>query len=180
MPEGKQPDPTGWLLQSALESIVFLPFSAGTMSHFEHDLYEAELPPSEWQKKWWEYVASSRASSRPGAAKAISATPAPRPTSTTTPAQYYDYALATMIKFQLHDHICSKILKQDVRACDYSGNKEVGDFLQGILSLGATRDWRAVIKEATGEPISPRAMMAFYQPLVDVLAKRNEGRDCGR
>ena len=47
------------------------------------------------------------------------------------PAQYYDYALATMIKFQLHDHICTKILKQDVRACDYSGSKEVGDFLQG-------------------------------------------------
>ena len=32
--------PTGWLLQSALDSIVFLPWSAGTMSHFEHDLYE--------------------------------------------------------------------------------------------------------------------------------------------
>ena len=57
-------------------------------------------------------------------------------------AEYYDYALATLIKFQLHDHICTKILKQDVRACDYSGNKEVGAFLKGILSLGATRDWR--------------------------------------
>ena len=96
------------------------------------------------------------------------------------PAQYYDYALATMIKFQLHDHICSKILKQDVRSCDYSGNQEVGAFLKGILSLGATRDWRTVIKDATGEAISPRAMMAFYQPLVEVLAKRNEGRDCSR
>ena len=42
-------------------------------------------------------------------------------------AEYYDYALATLIKFQLHDHICTKILKQDVRACDYSGSKEVGD-----------------------------------------------------
>jgi hypothetical protein len=37
-----------------------------------------------------------------------------------------------------------------------------------------------VIQEATGEPISPRAMMAFYQPLLDVLAKRNAGRDCTR
>jgi peptidyl-dipeptidase A len=56
----------------------------------------------------------------------------------------------------------------------------VGSFLKGILSLGATRDWRTVIKDATGEPISPRAMMAFYAPLVDELAKRNAGRDCGR
>ena len=95
-------------------------------------------------------------------------------------AEYYDYALATLIKFQLHDHICTKILKQDVRACDYSGNKEVGAFLKGILSLGATRDWRKVIKDATGEPISPRALMAFYAPLLPDLSKRNEGKDCTR
>lgn len=180
IPKGKEPNPTGWLLQSALESIVFLPWSAGTMSHFEHDLYEKELPPAEWQKTWWDYVARYQGV----------VPPAPRPDDlcdacTKThinddAAQYYDYALATLIKFQLHDHICTKILKQDVRACDYSGSKEVGDFLRSILSLGATRDWRAVLKEATGEPISPRAMMAFYQPLVDELAKRNAGKDCSR
>ena len=37
-----------------------------------------------------------------------------------------------------------------------------------------------MIKEATGEPISPRAMMAFYQPLVEEMAKRNAGKDCTR
>ena len=57
IPEGKAPDPGGWLLQSALDSIVFLPWSAGTMSDFERDLYETELPPAEWQEKWWDYVA---------------------------------------------------------------------------------------------------------------------------
>jgi|HubBroStandDraft_2_1064218.scaffolds.fasta_scaffold49734_1 peptidyl-dipeptidase A len=180
MPEGKRPDPTEWLLQSALDSIVFLPFSAGTMSHFEHDLYEEELPPAEWQQKWWDDVATFQGVVPPGSREGDLCDACTKTHINDDPAQYYDYALATMIKFQLHDHICTQILKQDVRACDYSGNKEVGAFLKGILSLGATRDWRTVIKEATGEPISPRAMMAFYQPLVDVLAKRNEGRDCGR
>jgi hypothetical protein len=37
-----------------------------------------------------------------------------------------------------------------------------------------------VIKEATGEPIGPRALLAFYQPLVEELQKRNAGKDCGR
>jgi len=180
MPEGKQPDPTEWLLQSALDSIVFLPFSAGTMSHFEHDLYEEELPPSEWQQRWWNDVATFQGVVPPGSREGDLCDACTKSHINDDPAQYYDYALATMIKFQLHDHICSKILKQDVRACDYSGSKEVGAFLKGILSLGATRDWRTVIKDATGEAISPRAMMAFYQPLVDVLAKRNEGRDCSR
>ena len=180
MPEGKRPDPTEWLLQSALDSIVFLPFSAGTMSHFEHDLYEEELPPKEWQQRWWDDVATFQGVVPPGSREGDLCDACTKTHINDDPAQYYDYALATMIKFQLHDHICSKILKQDVRACDYSGNKEVGAFLKGILSQGATRDWRAIVKEATGEPISPRAMMAFYQPLVDVLAKRNEGRDCSR
>jgi len=180
MPEGKRPDPTEWLLQSALDSIVFLPFSAGTMSHFEHDLYEEELPPAEWQQKWWDDVAAFQGVVPPGSREGDLCDACTKTHINDDPAQYYDYALATMIKFQLHDHICSTILKQDVRACDYSGNKDVGAFLKGILSLGATRDWRTVIKEATGEPISPRAMMACCQPLVEVLAKRNEGRDCAR
>ena len=182
MPAGKEPNPVGWLLQSALmESIVFTAFSAGTMSHFERDLYEAELPPAEWQRKWWDYVADFQGVVPPGGRGDSELCDACTKTHINDDAaSYYDYALATMIKFQLHDHICTKILKQDVRACDYSGHLEVGNFLKGILALGATRDWRTVIKEATGEPISPRAMMAFYAPLIDELAKRNAGKDCGR
>ena len=95
-------------------------------------------------------------------------------------AEYYDYALATLIKFQLHDHIAPRSSSRTSAPATTTGNKEVGDFLRGILSLGATRDWRQVIKDATGESISPRALMAFYAPLVADIAKRNEGKDCGR
>jgi peptidyl-dipeptidase A len=182
MPHGKEPDAMGWLLGSALESIVFMPFSAGTMSHFERDLYETDLAPADWQKRWWDYAAQYQGIAPP-TARTDSGDLCDACTKShinDDAAQYYDYALASLIKFQLHDHICTKILKQDVRSCDYSGSQAVGDFLRGILRLGATRDWRAVIKEATGEPISPRAMMAFYQPLVDELAKRNAGKDCSR
>ena len=71
IPEGKAPDPGGWLLQSALESIVFLPWSAGTMSHFEHDLYETELPPAAWQS------INSRIFSSASAVRRGNATPRP-------------------------------------------------------------------------------------------------------
>jgi peptidyl-dipeptidase A len=180
MPHGKEPEPMGWLLESALDSIVFIPFSAGTMSHFERDLYESALPAADWQKRWWDYTAQYQGVAPPAARPDDLCDACTKTHINDDAAQYYDYALASLIKFQLHDHICTKILKQDVRACDYSGSHEVGDFLRGILRLGATRDWRAVIKEATGEPISPRAMMAFYAPLTEELAKRNAGRDCSR
>jgi peptidyl-dipeptidase A len=180
MPAGKEPSPVGWLLQSALDSIVFTAFSAGTMSHFERDLYDGELPPGEWQKRWWQYVAEYQGVVPPGARPDDLCDACTKTHLVDDPASYYDYALATLIKFQLHDHICTKILKQDVRSCNYLGSKETGDFLRGILSKGATRDWRAVIKDATGEEISPRAMMAYFAPLVTELEQRNAGKDCGR
>jgi peptidyl-dipeptidase A len=180
MPKGKEPNPTGWLLESALESIVFLSWAAGTMSHFEHDLYERELAADEWQKRWWEYVARYQGVAPPGPRSDDLCDACTKTHINDDPAQYYDYALASLIKFQLHDHICTKILKQDVRACDYSGSKEVGTFLKRILEVGATQDWRKVMKEATGEAISPRAMLAFFEPLTQEMSKRNAGKDCSR
>ena len=49
-----------------------------------------------------------------------------------------------------------------------------------LLSLGATRDWREVMKEATGEPIGPRALLEFFAPLQAELDRRNQGKDCAR
>jgi peptidyl-dipeptidase A len=178
--EGQGPDAAGWLLQSALDLVVFLPFAAGTMTHFEHDLYERDLPPAEWQSRWWQYVARYQGVQAPKARAQDLCDACTKTHINDDPAQYYDYALASLIKFQLHDQICGKILKQDVRACDYSGNQEVGKFLQKILSLGATRDWRTVMREATGEDIGPRAMLAYFEPLVADLQKRNLGLDCSR
>jgi peptidyl-dipeptidase A len=177
---GQEPTAGDALLESALDSIVFLPFAAGTMTHFERDLYESDLPASEWQARWWQYVVRYQGvqAPRPRAEELCDA--CTKTHINDDPAQYYDYALASLIKFQLHDHICAKILKQDVYACDYSGSPEVGRFLQGILSVGATRDWRQVMREATGEDIGPRALLAYYHPLVAQLEKHNAGLDCSR
>lgn len=171
-------EPTRWLLRSALDSLVLLPFAAGTMAHFERDLYENELPPAEWQRRWWEYVARYQGVVPPAPRPDGGCDACSKPHLTGDPARYYDHALSILITFQLHEHICARILQQQLHACDYSGQKAVGAFLRGILSLGATRDWRQVIKEATGEPLGPRALVAFYAPLADELAKQNVGRTC--
>ena len=117
---GEEPEPTSWLLAAAMDSIVFLPFAAGTITSFERDLYEGGLPVD---RVAGPLVATRGAppggEPRPRPARPSCATPAPRASSHDDPARYYDYALATLIKFQLHDHICRKLLRQDVRACDY-------------------------------------------------------------
>jgi len=70
------------LLQSALQSIVFLPFAAGTMTHFEHDLYEHDLPVANAEPLV--AVRGHYQGVQPlASALQIYATLAPRPTSTT-------------------------------------------------------------------------------------------------
>jgi peptidyl-dipeptidase A len=93
------------------------------------------------------------------------------------PAQYYDYALSYIILFQLHDHIARKILHQDPHATNYYGSKAVGQFLQDIMRPGSSRDWRTVLKEKTGEDLSARAMVDYFQPLMVYLKQQNKGRN---
>ena len=39
--------------------------------------------------------------------------------------------------------------------------------------------WRKVLKEATGEDISTRAMMEYFKPLMSWLEEQNKGRQIG-
>lgn len=177
--KGKAPDATSWLLDQALSTIVFVPWSAGVMSHFEHDLYEEDLPPDQWNKRWWEYVGRFQGIAPPAPRGEEFCDAATKTHVIDDPAGYYDYAIATVLKHQLHDHIARKILKTDPHNANYYRSEEVGRFLRGILELGATRDWRLVIREATGEDLSTRAMVEYYAPLKAWLEKENAGRKKG-
>jgi peptidyl-dipeptidase A len=166
------------LLNDALSnsSVVFIPWSAGTMTHFEYDLYEKDLPKDELNKRWWQHVRTFQGvvpSTERGEEFADAAT---KTHIIDDPGQYYDYAMSCILKFQLHKHIAEKILNQNPRSCNYYGNKAIGDFLKGIMTPGASRDWRAVLREKTGEDLSAKAMLEYYQPLYDWLVKQNEGR----
>jgi peptidyl-dipeptidase A len=176
----EEPEPTGWLLAAAMDSIVFLPFAAGTMTSFERDLYEGALPADDWQARWWQYVERYQGVTPPGPRPPELCDACTKTQLHEDPARYYDYAIATLIKFQLHDHICRKILRQDVRACDYGSSPAVGEFLRTVLRAGATRDWRRLIKETTGEEIGPRSLLEFFAPLNAELARRNQGMSCSR
>ena len=81
-----------------------------------------------------------------------------------------------MILYQLHNHIAKNILKQDPRATDYYGKKEIGDFLRTIMKPGSSRDWRKVLKESTGDDLNAKAMLEYFDPLVNWLKEQNSGR----
>ena len=156
LPADFKADKTAFLLDDALaRSVPFIYFASGTMTHWEADIYAQQLdrtngthaggnmcsefqgvePPEKRGEEWADYATKTHIND--------------------TPAYYYNYAFATVLKFQLHDYIARKILHQPPQSCNYAGNKEVGEWLHDILKKGGTEDWRKVLKDATGEDSRP-------------------------
>jgi len=164
------------LLKEALNFVVFIPWSAGVMSDFEHDLYAENLPKNEFNRRWWELKAKYQGIAPPEERGEEYCDAASKTHINNDAAQYYDYALSYLLLFQLHDYIATKILHQDPHATNYYGRKAVGDFLRKIMIPGASKDWREVLRETTGEELNARAMLKYFQPLMKYLKKVNKGR----
>jgi peptidyl-dipeptidase A len=164
------------LLKEALNYIVFLPWSAGVMTEFEHRLYAKNLPADQLNKTWWDLKKSYQGIVPPTARGEEFCDAASKTHINNDAAQYYDYALSFVILFQLHDHIAANILKQDPHATNYFGSKEVGAFLTKLLTPGASVDWRVLMKETLGEEISAKSMLRYFEPLMEYLKKANAGR----
>ncbi len=172
-----QTDQMKMLLKEALNYIVFIPFSAGVMTHYEHDLYADSLSEDQLNQRWWA-LAEKYQGMVPPASRGEEYTDAASKTHINNDAaQYYDYAISFALLFQLHNHIAENILQQDPRATNYYGNKEVGNFLKKVLTPGATQDWRELLKETTGEELNAKAMLAYFEPLMEYLQEANEGRE---
>jgi peptidyl-dipeptidase A len=169
-------DETQKLVQEALNYVVFTPFSAGTMPQFEYELYEKNLPKDQFNKRWWELAKQYQGIVPPTARGEEFCDACTKTHINDDAAQYYDYAIANVLLFQMHDYIAREILKQDPHATDYYGNKAVGEFLKKIMTPGSSRDWRVVLKEATGENLSAKAMLRYFEPLMAYLKKENAGR----
>ncbi len=181
-PEAEAADPVKFLLDTALDgaSIVFLPFAAGTMTRFEADFYAGKIEDGQLNVAWWKLVGSYQGIEPPAERLEQSLCDAATKTHINDdPAQYYDYALGTLVKFQIHDHICRTILHQDPRACNYFGNAQVGEFLREFLSVGATRDWNTLLRETTGSGLSAQPMAAYFEPLTAWLRTQNDGHPIG-
>ena len=180
LPADFKADQTAFLLDDALaRSVPFIFFASGTMTHWEADIYAHQLEQDDWNNRWWKYVGEFQGVEAPSKRGEKWADYATKTHINDTPAYYYNYAFATVLKFQLHDYIARKILHQPPQSCNYAGNKEVGKWLSSILEKGDTEDWRKVLKEATGEDLSTRAMVEYFKPLMAWLEEQNKGRKIG-
>ena len=95
------------------------------------------------------------------------------------PAYYYSYAIATVLKFQLHDHIARKILHQPPQHCNYAGNKQVGAFLKRYHGKGRHRGLAegCVRRQAKTYPRAPWWSITTRSPAG--WQEQNRGRQIG-
>jgi peptidyl-dipeptidase A len=169
-------DQTQNLLKEAMSYIVMVPWSAGTMTEFEYELYANKLPKNQYNQKWWELVKKYQGIVPPSPRGEEYCDAATKTHINDDPAQYYDYAMANVLLFQFHDHIARTILKQDPHATNYYGSKEAGSFLKELMTPGATADWRKLMQDKLGSGVSAKALADYFQPLMPYLKEANKGR----
>lgn len=174
--KGVKTDSIQTLLKEAMNTAVFIPFSSGTMTSFEKQLYADSIPASQWNKTWWNLAAKYQGIQAPTERGEDYCDAATKTHINDDAAQYYDYALSYVILYQMHQHICKNILKQDPHHCNYFGNKKVGEFIRSIMYPGASKDWRVMLKETTGEDLNAKAMVDYFAPLMSWLKEQNKGR----
>lgn len=180
LPAGFKVDENAFLLNNALvPGVPFIFWSSGVMAHWEADVYAKNLPADQWNRRWWQYVRDFQGVEPPAERGEEWCDAATKTHINDTPCYYYSYAIAQVFKYQLNDYIAKNILKQPLQSCNYANNREVGDFFRKIMEKGKTEDWRKVIKEATGEELSTRAMVEYYAPLMKWLQEQNKGRQIG-
>jgi len=169
-------DPMQILLKEALNYVVFIPFSTGTMTYFEKELYADELPADRWNARWWELAGKLQGIASPTARGEEFCDAATKTHVNNDPAEYYDYALSYVLLFQLHDHIAREILNENPRDTNYFGREDVGRFLYDIMQPGASADWRKLLLERTGSELSAQPMLNYFEPLYEWLQEQNRGR----
>jgi peptidyl-dipeptidase A len=165
------------MFKEALNYIVFIPWSAGVMTHFEKDLYAGNLDSNQINTNWWNLVKKYQGIVPPTPRGEQYCDAATKTHIIDDPAQYYDYAISYCLLMQMHGHIANKILNQNPHATNYFGSEKTGVFLRSIMRWGQARDWRKVLKESTGDELNANAMMDYFQPLMEWLQQQNNGRN---
>lgn len=164
------------LLKEALNYIVFIPWSAGVMTEFEHELYANNLSPDQFNKKWWDLVEKYQGIVPPFQRGEEFCDAATKTHINNDAAQYYDYAISYVLLMQFHKYISDVILNQDPHSTDYWGNKDIGTFLRDLMYPGSSVDWREHLNKTIGSPLSAKPMLEYFAPLLDHLKKINAGR----
>jgi peptidyl-dipeptidase A len=130
------------------------------MMRFERALYQN--PDQDLNKLWWDLVEEYQLVTRPEgrtepdwAAKIHLAQ---------APVYYHNYELGELTACQLQHYIILNVLKEQTSPQpSYANRVEIGDYLKArVFAPGSILRWDALVKEATGEPLTAKYFAEEY------------------
>jgi peptidyl-dipeptidase A len=130
------------------------------MMRFEKAMYEN--PDQDLNKLWWSLVQEYQMITPPAGRN--TADWAAKIHLSQVPAYYHNYELGELTASQLQHYIAKNVLKQEnTKDVCFANKPEVGTYLkERVFAPGASLRWDALIKEATGEPLSAKYFAEEY------------------
>ncbi len=170
---------TGLLLRQAMDKVAFLPFGL-LVDKWRWGVFNGSITPANYNQAWVDLkqqyqgitppVARTESDFDPGAKFHIPGN---------TP--YARYFLARILQFQFYKAACDMSgWKGPLHRCSFYGNKEVGQRLNAMLEMGASKPWPEALQAFTGSrEMSAKPMLEYFAPLQTWLEQQNAGKQCG-
>jgi peptidyl-dipeptidase A len=169
----------GLLLRQAMDKVAFLPFGL-LVDKWRWGVFDGSIKPADYNNAWT------------GLRKQYQGIvpPAERPANAFDPGGKYHvpgntpytrYFLARILQFQFYKAACDTAgWKGPLHRCSFYGNKEVGNKLNAMLELGASKPWPDALEAFTGtREMSGKAMIEYFAPLMKWLKAQNKGAKKG-
>ena len=169
----------GLLLRQAMDKVAFLPFGL-LIDRYRWDIFSGKVQPADYGKHWVDMKLEYQGVMPPvergpdsfdaGAKYHIPAN-----------VPYTRYFLARVLQFQFYEAACKEAgWKGPLHRCSFYGDKKVGDKLNAMLEMGASKPWPDALEAMTGSrEMSGEAMLRYFAPLMKWLKEQNKGQPKG-
>ena len=169
----------GLLLRQAMDKVAFLPFGL-LVDKWRWGVFDGTIKPDQYNQAWVDLKKEYQGIVPPVDRPADAFDPGAKyhiPGNT----PYMRYFLARVLQFQFYKAACDAAgWKGPLHRCSFYGNKEVGEKLNAMLEMGASKPWPDALQAFTGtREMSGKPMLEYFAPLMEWLKKQNKGKPQG-
>jgi peptidyl-dipeptidase A len=169
----------GLLLRQGMDKLAFLPFGL-LVDRWRWGVFDGSIKPADYNDAWTALRLQYQGI----------VPPAERPDNAFDPGAKYHipgntpytrYFLARILQFQFYKAACDIAgWKGPLHRCSFYGNKQVGERLNAMLAMGASKPWPDALEAFTGSrEMDGTALVEYFAPLQTWLKEQNKGRQCG-
>lgn len=169
----------GLLLRQAMDKVAFLPFGL-LVDRWRWGVFDGSIPPQDYNTAWTG-LRTQYQGIVPPVARPADAFDAGAKYHIPGNTPYTRYFLARILQFQFYQAACDAAgWKGPLHRCSFYGNKEVGEKLNAMLEMGASKPWPDALEAFAGtREMSGTAMAEYFAPLKKWLDEQNKGKPKG-